>query len=465
MGQADSSKVLLIGLDCAAPQFIFGPDAFDLPNIQELMRQGCWGALRSCDPPITVPAWSCMTSSKDPGTLGIYGFRNRADHSYDAQRIATSTAVHEKRIWDILGEHDKQSILLGVPQTYPIKPMHGHTVSGLLTPGTDAQYTHPESLAVELEESLGEYIIDVADFRTEDKDALLARIYALMNNRFDAAHYLMKEKPWDFFMLVEMGVDRLHHAFWHYCDPTHPNFERNNPYIDVLKNYYQAVDSRIGQLIQDAGSGCTTIIVSDHGAKPLHGGIRINQWLINNGYLTLKEPASNPTAFSPDSVDWSRTRAWGEGGYYGRIYLNVQGREPDGIVKPEEYDTLRDTLIDAIGAMIGPTGEKLENRVLKPEEIYATVNGVAPDLIAYFGELHWRSIGMVGCENIFATENDTGPDEANHDFEGVFVAGYKDRNIRGEKKNLSLLDIAPTILELLGVETPSDLQGNSLLDL
>ena len=95
-------RVLLIGLDCATPQFLFGPDKFDLPNLQKLMDAGTYGLLRSCHPPITVPAWAVMMSSKDPGTLGYYGFRNRKDRSYDAMFTANSTAVKEPRVWDIL---------------------------------------------------------------------------------------------------------------------------------------------------------------------------------------------------------------------------------------------------------------------------------------------------------------------------------------------------------------------------
>jgi len=95
-------RVLIIGLDCATPQFVFGPGGFDLPNIRSLMERGAWGPLRSCDPPITVPAWASMMSSKDAGTLGIYGFRNRKDHSYDGMSTANATAVKEPRVWDIL---------------------------------------------------------------------------------------------------------------------------------------------------------------------------------------------------------------------------------------------------------------------------------------------------------------------------------------------------------------------------
>ena len=106
-------KVAVIGLDCAEPSLMFEKWIDHLPNMKQLMDSGTYGRLTSSIPPITVPAWSCMSSSKDPGTLGIYGFRNRADHSYDKLFIATSLAVREPRIWDILTARGKESIIVG----------------------------------------------------------------------------------------------------------------------------------------------------------------------------------------------------------------------------------------------------------------------------------------------------------------------------------------------------------------
>src|SRR3954447_4691704 len=130
-------RVMVIGLDCAAPEILFDDMKGELPVLGGLMERGVYGPLESCDPPITVPAWSCMASSKDPGTLGIYGFRNRKDHSYDGLSIAFSTAVKEPRLWEILGQRRKTSLVVGVPGTWPIKPMKGKMVSCFLTPNPD----------------------------------------------------------------------------------------------------------------------------------------------------------------------------------------------------------------------------------------------------------------------------------------------------------------------------------------
>src|ERR1044071_5384439 len=171
MSSAHAPKVVVIGLDCAEPSLVFGRFAGRLPNLSRLRRQGAWGKLRSCDPPITVPAWMSMMSSKDPGTLGYYGFRNRADRSYEKMTTATSLAVREPLLWDFLGAAGKRVILIGVPQTYPPRPVNGLMVTDFLTPSIASNYTFPPELKGQIA-ALGDvhpYEFDVSDFRTPDK--------------------------------------------------------------------------------------------------------------------------------------------------------------------------------------------------------------------------------------------------------------------------------------------------------
>lgn len=457
-----AAKVLVIGLDCAPPRFLFGPAAFDLPHIQSLIRRGCWGALRSCDPPITVPAWASMMSGKDPGTLGVYGFRNRRDHSYAEMHTVNAGAIREPRLWDILSRHGKQVVVVGVPQTYPVRPVNGCMVSGMLTPGPDSAFTYPKNLRAELLSRFGEVLFDVKEFRTEQKDDLLKEIYRLMENRFDVAAYLMQSRPWDFFMVVEMGVDRLHHAFWRYCDPEHPKFEPGNRFESVFRDYYRRVDERIGQLLALAGPDTAVLLVSDHGARAMTGGFCVNQWLINQGYLALTETPDSPKRLEDCAIDWTRTTAWSTGGYYARIFLNVAGREPEGVVPPENYEQRVQSLKSQLEAETGPDGAPLGNRVLIPRDIYNHVRGVAPDLLLYAGDLSLRALGTVGVDDIFPSGNDTGPDDANHDLDGVFIfAGPEDRGGR-KIHGLQLLDVAPTVLNYLDLPVPSDMQGRAI---
>src|SRR5215469_10491794 len=165
-------RVMVIGLDCAAPELVFDRRLNDLPNLKSICRSGLHGLLRSCDPPITVPAWSVMMSSKSPGRLGVYGFRNRADYSYNRYSIANSLAIKEDRLWDILSRSGKRSIVIGVPGTYPPRALNGLMVTDFLAPDTTCEYTHPPQLKQEIERLVGEYILDVRDFRSGNKEKI-----------------------------------------------------------------------------------------------------------------------------------------------------------------------------------------------------------------------------------------------------------------------------------------------------
>ena len=138
-----AKKVLIIGWDCAPPDWVFDKWIDNLPTLKYLLKKGLYGNLRSTIPPITVPAWQSMLTSKDPGQLGVYGFRNRKDYSYDGQYFSNGADILEPAVWDILGKSDKKSILVGVPQTYPPREINGHMVTCFLTPSIKSQYTYP----------------------------------------------------------------------------------------------------------------------------------------------------------------------------------------------------------------------------------------------------------------------------------------------------------------------------------
>ncbi|HZS18578.1 MAG TPA: alkaline phosphatase family protein [Candidatus Udaeobacter sp.] len=457
-------RVMVIGLDCAAPELVFDRWLDDLPNLKSICRSGLYGPLRSCDPPITVPAWSVMMSSKSPGSLGVYGFRNRSDYSYDRYSIANSLAIKEDRLWDILSRSGKRSIVIGVPGTYPPRPLNGLMVTDFLTPDTTCQYTHPPELKQEIERVVGEYILDVRDFRSGNKQKILADIYEMTRKRFQLARHLLAKEDWDFFMMVEMGVDRIHHAFWDNMDPAHRFYEPGNKYESAIYDYYKEVDREIGELLAFADDETAVLVVSDHGAKRIDGGICINEWMLANGYLTLTERPALPTPLSKLKIDWSQTKAWGDGGYYARVFLNVAGREPNGTIAPEDYEKVRDELIAGLKAIPDEKGRKIATQVFRPEELYKEVRGVAPDLIVYFGNLYWRSIGTVGGGKLHTFENDTGPDGANHAEHGIFLLRpvNDDSPARRRIDGLNIVDIAPMILQLFDLPVPKDMEGKPL---
>jgi predicted AlkP superfamily phosphohydrolase/phosphomutase len=455
-------RALVIGLDCAAPQLVFDRWLDDLPNLKTLTEAGRWGVLRSCDPPITVPAWSVMTSSRNPGVLGFYGFRNRKDHSYDQLAFADSRAVRVPRLWDLLSAKGRPVIVLGVPQTYPVSQVNGVMVSCFLTPDTSRQYTYPAGFRHEVEAVVGDYMLDVPNFRTDDKERVLRDIETMTERRFQLAEHLVQTRPWDLFFMVEMGTDRVHHAFWRYSDPEHRLYEPGNRFEHAMRDYYRGVDEKLGRLLQHAGEETAVLVVSDHGAKRIDGGICVNEWLRQEGYLALREEPSKPSRLTPAMIDWERTTAWGEGGYYCRLFLNVAGREPQGTVAPEDYERVRSELKEKLEALGDEQGRPIGTVAHRPEELYAERKGVVPDLMVYFGDLYWRSVGQVGNGTVHVFENDTGPDAANHAHEGLYVlVGEGVEPGRGEER--SILDVAPTLLTLLGERVPPEMEGASLV--
>lgn len=457
-----ASKVAVIGLDCAPAGLVLDELAAQLPVLSGLAQSGFAGVLKSITPPITVPAWSCMLSGHDPGELGIYGFRNRVDYSYNALAVADSSAVKVPRVWDHLGRAGKQSILLGVPQTYPPPEVHGLVVSDFLTPDKSASYTRPAWLQERLDEwAGGEYLLDVSGFRGRDKARILADIHGMTGARFRVAGRLLQEQ-WDFFMMVEMGPDRLHHAFWRYHDSGHRLHEPDSPFVTAVRKYYQRLDSLIGEFIDKLPNDTLILVVSDHGAQAMQGGLAINQWLVNQGYLVLKGPLANGD-LEPHMVDWPHSKAWSSGGYYARIFINVAGREPQGAVQPEKVEALKVELRTRLTAMPDPLGQPLGNQVFTPEELYREVNGIAPDLILLPGGLSWRAIGSVGLESIYTLSNDTGPDDANHHPDGLLIVSRKGKRLpappegRRLGRSTDIMQMAPSILAAMGIEPDTPL--------
>ena len=455
----------MIGLDCAEPDLVFDRFADELPNLRSLMERGTWGPLRTVDPPITVPAWSCMTSGLDPGELGIYGFRNRTDHGYRSLAVADARAVTAPRVWERLGDAGQRVIVVGVPQTSPPPVVNGDLVSCFLTSDTRTDpYTHPPELRTEVEGLVGRYQVDVENFRSDDRDRILAEVYEMTAQRFRVSGHLLDTRPWDFFMMVEIGLDRMHHAFWRFLDPTHPRYEPDSRYRDAIRNYYAYLDEEIGELLERFDEDTTVLVVSDHGARPMHGAICVNEWLVREGYLVLNEepPSGQLTPFSALNVDWSRTKAWGEGGYYCRLCLNVRGREPEGAVDPDEFEALRDELAHGLEQLPGPDGNPIGTRAYRPAELWRQQRGIPPDLIVYFGDLGWRSVGSLGHGRHWTLENDTGPDDANHDRDGICIlAAPGGSPVR--RDDLAIYDIAPTILSAAGLSPDPELRGRALV--
>lgn len=457
-------RVIVVGLDCAPPALVFDRLAPRLPFLRAMRRRGVSGPLRSTLPPITLPAWACMTSGRDPGELGIYGFRDRVEGSR-ALRTVTADDVRVPRVWDVLGAHGKRSSVLFVPPTFPPPPVvGGEVVSCMLTPRDAAVRTFPSTLEAELGSPFSPHLR--ADVDTEDEktpERLLSALETQVMRHFDLAEHMLVHRPADFFMMVEMATDRLHHGLWPALDPKDPRHARFAAHARRAEDLYVLLDQRIArlsELVPDA----TLFVVSDHGARSIEGGIYVNEVLRRAGFLRLEGALDGVVPLGGASVDWQNTQAWGEGGYYARIFVNDRARFADGPVLDKErvlseVEALFASVTDARGA-------PLAHRIVRPEQAYRSVTGQAPDLAVYFGDLSYRSLGAVGVERVHATpdevDGDLGRGGCNHHWDGVFLASGPALEPRS-LTDASLLDVGPTLLGCFGIAPPLGWQGRDLL--
>ena len=460
---SDRERLVVIGLDCAEPSLVFSHFASELPTFQRLMAKGFHGNLRSTDPPLTIPAWSALTTGKDAGELGCYGIRNRRDYQYNSLSISTSADIAFPRIWDTLARYGRKSIIAGVPQTFPVKPVNGYLIAGMLAPNTTSQFTWPVELKTEILDRYPDYRIDIGNFRSMKPGELRDQIFTMTHTRFNTFKYLLDSKPWDFAMMVEIGLDRLHHGFWHYWDTTHPLYPGQNEFEDVLLDYYRMLDRELSDLLSILPQDTAVLIVSDHGAQAMKGGLRINEWLRFNGHLELWQNPRSEQPLEPAMINWSRTSAWGEGGYFGRIFLNVDGREPSGFIPAFKYESVRETIAAQLTTMLEPVEtacgvpEHMGNRVIFPDKHFKVCNGIAPDLMVYLGDLAWRSLGSVGHNpetfgnGLFTRKNDRGPDGANHDFNGLIISNIPEPGTISGRESWNILDVEPFIRTYFGI--------------
>jgi predicted AlkP superfamily phosphohydrolase/phosphomutase len=473
----EHQKLLVIGLDCATPSLFFDRHLRNIPTLKRLQLSGIRGQLESSDPPITIPAWMCMATGKTPGQLGVYGFRHLKKGTYDKAWIASSSTIRGQTAWELIGEHGFKSIVVGIPPTYPIKPFNGNLISCFITPSTDNEFTHPPSLKKEILDKFGHYTFDVS-FRIEEKKELFENLVKMTEERHEVIRHLLKTKPWDMCWFVEIGLDRVHHSYWKYFDEHHKGYQPTSEYRGYIDEYEQLLDGHVREIVELVPDDTRILVVSDHGAQPMDGCMCINEWLIQEGYLCLNKYPDKVTAPEKLDVNWGKTKAIGWGGYYARIFFNVEGREPRGVISGADFPRERSELRRKIEVMKGPDGKPLGNKTFLSGELYPDgYVGDDPDLFVYFSNLAWRSAGTVGHKRLYLEENDTGPDDAVHAKQGLFIGTTKkrylelaheqdakvDAGLKGLKiQQFSIYDVFPTIMDHFGIDVPKGGRGKRI---
>jgi predicted AlkP superfamily phosphohydrolase/phosphomutase len=455
------SKLFILGIDGAFPEYFFGKWLDELPNIKKVLERGCYAKLNSTIPPLSVTAWMSIVSGKNPADTGIFEYVYRKNNSYEDFNVVTSKNMREKTIWQIASENNKKSIINHILLTWPIKPFNGILISGPLTPSIkDVDSVYPREIKQELIDNFGEIPpVDIPNFRTLSKEEILGEMQNLTSKHIQIIKYLMKEKEWDMFFAMIPGSDRMNHSFWRYMDEKHRKYEPDSKFKNTLLDYYKFLDKKFGEMLTLLDKDTKIIILSDHGINRMHTRFNLTDWLIKEGYMVLKERIKEKVEFNFNMVDWSKTRVFAIGAYEGQIFINLKGRETQGIVSEEEYSILINELKEKLININGELDEKLETKIfLKYEDYNGKRINEAPDMIIYFDDLQYGcNNSIINNETLYSENTAKGSDDAGHSRQGIFI--MDNSKTKGDLGEISYLDVAPTILNLLDIKVPEDMRG------
>ena len=511
------AKIVMLGLDGATFDLILPwVQAGKLPHLAMLLNTGITGTLRSTIPPMSPPAWNSFMTGTNPGKHGIYDFTGRTSHSYETHFINASWR-RAPTLWRHMSQAGKRVAVLSVPFTYPPEKVNGIMVSGMDAPGVaglvDRSATYPPELCDDINRNIGDYPMGPNLFAYTDPGDMVDAALRTIDKKTATARYLYKQEEWDFFMLVLGETDAASHRFWRFCDPTSP-LRDDDHLADKVANsllaIYQKADETIGHFMGLASQDTSVIVMSDHGS----GGnsdtaVYLNRWLEREGLLRFKRlngfvkagierakqyglrvlPSHVKRAIYrmtniPDMVeswarfsviDWTQTRAYSEETpYYPSIWINRKGREPLGLVDQQEYEAVRDRIITQLSAWRNPySGQKMIKQVHRREDLYAGPQVErAPDLTIEweldkgYSYLFRPSTGRrrPPVHQLDAHERRR-VKSGDHRDEGIFLAIGPRFTAPGEIKEASILNLAPTILYLLGLPIPPEMDGQVLTQL
>jgi predicted AlkP superfamily phosphohydrolase/phosphomutase len=504
-------KVLVIGLDGVTFDLL-GPwiESGELPNLQRLVQQGASGTLRTTLPPISSSSWSSFVTGVNPGKHGLVDFVYPGSDSYKVAMI-NATSRRSRAVWNWLNEAGRKVGLLGIPTTYPTEPVDGFMISGFLAPGPDSDWAYPTGLKQELAAELGEFLLSPNErYRsTRRLDRFLDDLTASVENRTQAALYLMKNKPWDLFVVVYWDTDMVQHETWRLLDPAHPRYDPAEAalYREQIVGFHRKVDADVGRLLAEVDSDTLIVVMSDHGFGPVHSFFLTNNWLARAGLLQFKrspwtqlklllfrlgytplrmfrvtkalglgrlrkqvrfqQKASllNRVFLSFEDVDWNRTKAFSIGSF-GQVYVNLAGVRPQGIVQPgAEYEELKDRISREALALRDPnTGQALIERVYRREEIYSgPYTDRTPDLIVQSRGWEYMAFGHADFGSNKLVESVVGL-SGHHRPDGVLILSGAGVKPGTRLTGASILDLAPTILHTMGVPVPRELDGRVLAE-
>jgi predicted AlkP superfamily phosphohydrolase/phosphomutase len=436
-------RVLVVALDGVPYTYVQGLfEAGEMPNLRAIHELGPIAQMDTSVPNVSSVAWASFMTGANPGKHNIYGFLDRhlgTSRTY----IPTSRDIRAPTILELLSAAGRRVFSMNVPVTYPPRPVNGTVIGCFLSPNLEK--ASPTPAVFEVLSRIG-YQVDADPWRARnDKSDFVPHLVEVFEARMEATRHFWHQERWDFFMTHIMETDRLHHFFWE-------EMERGDPRVaPAFLDFYRRVDRALGEIRSWVDDETTLVVLSDHGFCSIRQEVHVNSWLAQNGYLSYTSGEPKALAdVAPESVAYSLDP--------GRIYLNVRGREVNGHIEPgAEYERVRAELADALVAMVDPnSGAPMVKRVIPREKLYSGESfESAPDLVmdmvdgydakGPFGraQVTFKGDALVGMH--------TTPDAL------LSVSGLELGSTRP-----NIVDVAPTILDRLGVEAPEEMDGRSL---
>jgi len=507
-------RALVIGLDGATFDLIRPlMNKGKMPNLARMQAEGISTELRSTILPLSPPAWTTFLTGKNPGGHGIYDFAKRVEGTYSFAPT-TSLDMRSRAIWNAIEAQGGSSILVNVPLTYPPASFKGFMLSGFPTPTEKRDYTYPPALLDELEKEFGSVNIHKPKvlYKKGREREITDETIAITKQQTSVTKYLMGRIDWSLTVTVYDATDVLGHYFWAYMDPSHPKYDAKmaGEVGQMVEDLHVSLDEAIGELVSTVGEDSLKIVMSDHGFGPVYYGVYINNWLVSENYMKFKRDLrvrakhfafrnglnvynllrvarrlglvkSIESAYATRSyalrllnmislgfqdVDWNKTRVYSFGNM-GQLYLNLVGREPDGVVKPEEASPLVRELIDKLKMLQDPTtGRTMFDMVLAGRTLYTgPFSSVAPDVIFLDQEMVYAAHRMfeLGSNRLVTLHPIY---SGNHKMDGILVAqgnGVAPGSRLESEPNL--VDLAPTILSYLGLRVPGEMEGKVIPEL
>lgn len=468
-----ATRVFVIGLDGATFDLL-DPWVKEgrLPNLKRMMERSTYGRLESTIPPVTPPAWTSFMTGVNPGKHGVLDFITFKPNSYE-KVLVNSSHIRSKRFWDLAGEKGKKSIILYVPLTYPPQKVEGVMISGIPAP-TQGEFIYPKEMGGELKERLGKWWAEADGDKLVDfhEETFLGEIYQTLETRFRVAKYLMT-KEWNLFVFVIMETDWMQHFLWGEKDR-------------CLFPLYMKIDEMIGRFMQLLRDEDVILILSDHGFGTVRKTFYMNVWLREKGFLVSrrqwvgsrenldmgifhrkKEPSMIQKikwvwSKKRSEIHWEKTKAYFINTGYGYgIRINLMGRESEGIIKPEEYHELRNHIIEKLNFIVDEEeGRRVIERVYRREDIYwGPYTKNAPDIVFIpHGEY---TLNDRVKDKIFKKSK---AGQSSHRLEGILILqgpGIKKGEII---EGAHIMDVAPTILYLLGLPVSKGFDGKVLTE-